>query len=57
MTDAEAMAIVKKFHLHIDQRPGKAVSVQDPHFEHIVERRDCDLNLAIEECVAKMRRD
>jgi hypothetical protein len=53
--DAQAMALVKALQLHIDHRPGKAVSVQDPHFTVIAERKDCNLNLAIVECVAKMR--
>ena len=53
--DAQAMALVKKLHLHIDQRPGKACSAQDPHFTVIAERSDCDLNRAICECVAKMQ--
>ena len=53
--DAQAMALVKKLHLHIDQRPSKACSAQDPCFTIISERKDCDLNRAIVECVARMQ--
>lgn len=53
--DEHAMQLVKAHSLHIDQRPGKVVSVQDPNFQYIVERRDCDLNLAITELVAQMQ--
>ena len=53
--DAQAMALVKRFHLHIDQRPGKHVTVQDPHFAHLLEETS-DLNRAIVRCVAAMHR-
>ena len=52
--DAQAMALIKKFNLHIDQRPNKQVSVQDPDFTAIATREDCDLNRAICECVAQI---
>lgn len=54
--DAQAIALVKKFSLHIDQRPGKQISVQPPDFESIATRTDTDLNRAICLCVAQLQR-
>ncbi len=54
--DAQAMALVKKLHLHIDQRPGKQISVQDPHFVHIITSNAHDLNWCIVQCVVAMQR-
>jgi hypothetical protein len=53
--DAQMAALVKFFHLHIDQRPGKHVTVQDPHFEHLIERPEGMLNEAVVYCAAKMQ--
>lgn len=58
--DDQAMLLVKKLHLHIDQRPGKQISVQGPHFAELVygdlSLGDLALNRAIVECAAKLRR-
>lgn len=59
-TDAQAMALVKRFHLHIDQRPGKQISVQPPHFEEMIcydarKGHALDLNRAICECISRLR--
>lgn len=54
--DAQALALVKQFNLHIDQRPHpkRQITVQDCAFTVLVERRDDDINRAIVECVAKL---
>lgn len=58
-SDAQAMALVKRFHLHIDQRPGLQLSVQSSDFSDMVcyeakRGQALDLNLAIVELVAKV---
>lgn len=58
--DSEAMALVKHLNLHIDQRPGKQISVQSPDFSEMVcqdanKGHVLDLNRAIVECAAKMK--
>lgn len=59
-SDDQAMRIVRKLHLHIDQRPGKQISVQDPDFEHMVlgdlGRGDGALNHAIVKCAVVIAR-
>lgn len=54
--DAQMAALIKHFRLHIDQRPGKHVTAQDPHFMHLIERPDGQLNAAVVYCVAAMQR-
>lgn len=54
--DAQMAALIKHFRLHIDQRPGKHVTAQDPHFLHLIERPDGQLNAAVVYCVAAMQR-
>jgi hypothetical protein len=51
--DMQAFHLIQRLSLHIDQRPGKQISVQDPHFEHIV--YGTDLNRAVVECAAKIQ--
>ena len=58
-SDDQAMKLAKRFHLHIDQRPGHQISVQSPDFSHMVcyeakKGHALDLNRAIVECVARM---
>lgn len=53
----QTMRLVRELHLHIDQRPGKQISVQDPHFEILVYGDPKDpygLAHAIVECAAKI---
>ena len=54
--DSQAFELIERHYLHIDQRPGKQVSVQPPSFEEIVTRTDGDLKRAICECVALMQK-
>ena len=56
ISDAQMAALIKHFRLHIDQRPGKHVTAQDPHFLHLIERPDGQLNAAVVYCVAAMQR-
>lgn len=54
----QAMRLVRELHLHIDQRPGKQISVQDPTFEILVYGDPQDPNAlqkAIVQCAAKIR--
>ena len=58
-SDDQAMKLAKRFHLHIDQRPGQQISVQSPDFAHMVcyeakKGQALDLNRAIVECAARM---
>ncbi len=57
--DAQAMQLVKRFDLHIDQRPHpkRQITVQDAHFTLLIERMDNDLNRAIVTCVASLQRE
>jgi hypothetical protein len=58
-SDEQAMRLVRRLHLHIDQRPGKQLSVQDPHFVHLVygdlSLGAAAINRAIVECAAKIQ--
>lgn len=50
----QQMELVRTHFLHIDQRPGLQVSVQDPKFRFIEERKDCNLGKAIVDCVVRI---
>lgn len=55
---AQALRLVQELHLHIDQRPGKQISVQDSSFAMLVYGDPKDpngLQRAIVECAAKIR--
>jgi hypothetical protein len=57
----QALQLVEKLHLHVDQRPGLQISVQPPDFSEMVcyEARKghrLDLRRAIVECAAIIRR-
>lgn len=58
VSDQHAMRLVRHLHLHIDQRPGKQISVQDPHFALLVygdlKLGEAALNRAIVECAAQI---
>jgi hypothetical protein len=58
--DCQAMQLVRKLHLHIDQRPGKQITVQDPEFKFLIEGDIAlgagALNRAIVKCAAVIGR-
>lgn len=57
LEDARAMSLVTTLHLHIDQRPGKQISVQDPQLELLVyaDLNEGGLARAIEKCAAMIK--
>lgn len=54
----QAYQLLRELHLHIDQRPGKQISAQDPAFEILVygdlAKGDHALNHAIVACAAQI---